>query len=59
LELQDNGTGFKTNGRHDGFGLTGMRERVEQMGGGLTIASARGKGTKIIVILPNKRPALF
>ncbi len=52
LELQDNGTGFKTNGRHDGFGLTGMRERVEQMGGSLTIASARGKGTRIVVVLP-------
>jgi PAS domain S-box-containing protein len=53
LELQDNGNGFKTNGRHNGFGLTGMRERVEQMGGVLTIASARGKGTKIIVVLPH------
>ena len=51
LELQDNGTGFKTNGRHDGFGLTGMRERVEQMGGSLTIASALGKGTRIVVVL--------
>jgi signal transduction histidine kinase len=52
LELQDNGSGFKTNGRHDGFGLTGMRERVEQMGGSLTITSGRGRGTKIVVVLP-------
>jgi PAS domain S-box-containing protein len=57
LELQDDGAGFKTNDRHDGFGLTGMRERVEQMGGSLTIASARGKGTKIVVVLPDKQPA--
>jgi signal transduction histidine kinase len=38
--------------RHDGVGLTGMRERVEQMGGELKITSSRGKGTKITVALP-------
>jgi signal transduction histidine kinase len=54
LELQDNGNGFKMNGRPDGFGLTGMRERAEQMCGRLTVSSARGKGTKIVVILPYK-----
>jgi signal transduction histidine kinase len=54
LELQDDGNGFKMNGGHDGFGLIGMRERVEQIGGSLTIASARGKGTKIVVVLPDK-----
>src|SRR5438045_581913 len=35
LELQDNGVGFKINGNHDGFGLTGMQERVTQMGGAM------------------------
>jgi PAS domain S-box-containing protein len=58
LDLRDNGTGFKKNGRHNGFGLTGMRERVEQIGGSLTIASARGKGTKIVVVLPDKQAAV-
>jgi len=52
LELRDDGDGFKVKERHDGFGLAGMRERVEQMGGKLTISSARGKGTEIVVILP-------
>jgi signal transduction histidine kinase len=52
LELQDNGVGFKINGNHDGFGLTGMQERVTQMGGALSVTSARGKGTKIIVVSP-------
>jgi PAS domain S-box-containing protein len=52
LELHDNGVGFKMNGRHDGFGLTGMQERVAQMGGELIVTSARGKGTKIVVISP-------
>ena len=52
LELRDDGDGFEINDRHDGFGLAGMRERVEQMGGNLKIASARGKGTKVVVTLP-------
>jgi two-component system NarL family sensor kinase len=33
-------------------GLTGMRERVEQMGGELEVTSSRRKGTKITVLLP-------
>lgn len=52
LELCDDGDGFRVGDRHDGFGLEGMRERVEQMGGALKIVSARGKGTKIVVTLP-------
>jgi PAS domain S-box-containing protein len=52
LELRDDGDGFEVNNQHDGFGLAGMRERVEQMGGNLNISSARGKGTKVTVILP-------
>src|SRR6266446_6166378 len=52
LELRDDGDGFKAKERHDGVGLTGMRERVEQMGGELKITSSRGKGTKITVVLP-------
>jgi signal transduction histidine kinase len=52
LELRDDGDGFKVKDRHDGMGLTGMRERVEQMGGELEITSSRGKGTKITVVLP-------
>ena len=52
LELRDDGDGFRVKDRHDGFGLAGMRERVELMGGELKITSARDKGTKIIVTLP-------
>jgi PAS domain S-box-containing protein len=58
LELHDNGNGFKMNERHDGFGLTGMRERAEQMNGILTVAAARGKGTKIVVLVPYEHEAL-
>jgi PAS domain S-box-containing protein len=52
LELRDDGDGFKVRDRHDGVGLSGMRERVEQMGGQLKITSSRGKGTKVTVLLP-------
>jgi PAS domain S-box-containing protein len=52
LEFQDDGDGFAVKDRHDGFGLAGMRERVEQMGGRLKITSARRKGTKVAVLLP-------
>jgi signal transduction histidine kinase len=54
LELRDNGTGFDPGSRHDGFGLLGMRERVEGMGGHLTIQSANGAGTAILILLPVK-----
>src|SRR5215470_18099729 len=52
LELRDDGNGFRLKDRHDGQGLAGMQERVEQMGGELKITSARGKGTKVLVTLP-------
>src|SRR6058998_868431 len=58
LELRDDGDGFKIKERHDGFGLTGMRERADQMGGNLKITSARGKGTKVVVSLPYIESAL-
>ena len=52
LEFQDDGDGFTVEEGHDGFGLAGMRERVEEMGGELQIMSARGKGTKVALVLP-------
>jgi PAS domain S-box-containing protein len=52
LDLRDNGRGFDPIARHDGFGLHGMRERVEGMGGRLSIESAKGQGTVISVVLP-------
>jgi PAS domain S-box-containing protein len=52
LELSDDGDGFQVTERHDGVGLTGMRERAEEMGGELKIVSFRGKGTTVTAILP-------
>ena len=59
LELRDNGVGFlanQTNGA--GFGLIGMRERTDRIGGTLTIASEPGAGTTIIAVSPYEQAKL-
>jgi signal transduction histidine kinase len=50
--LRDDGYGFDPAKRYDGFGLVGIRERVESMGGELTVQSAPENGTAIFVVLP-------
>src|SRR5882724_11398190 len=52
LDLRDNGCGFDPQRKHEGFGLQGIRERAEGMGGRLAIQSALGKGTAISIVLP-------
>ena len=53
LSLSDNGQGFETTAHErKGFGLRSMRERIEQIGGTLSIQSARGAGTRLIVQCP-------
>jgi len=56
LEVRDNGVGFDPGrSRTSGFGLVGVRERVTMLGGDLTVESAIGKGTRILVELPLER----
>jgi PAS domain S-box-containing protein len=52
LNLSDNGKGFDPGGRHQGFGLQGIKERVKAMGGQLSIQSAKGEGTAVSIVLP-------
>lgn len=52
LELIDEGCGFNPQAAHQGFGLRGMEERVQIMGGSLYIDSAPGQGTQIQVVIP-------
>jgi two-component system sensor histidine kinase DesK len=54
MRVRDDGRGG-VNER--GNGLTGMRERIEAIGGTLAIESPRGRGTRIEVSLPMPVPA--
>ena len=45
FEVRDDGVGFKVNGMPAGAGLTNMRDRIEAVGGRLTIKSVPGEGT--------------
>ncbi|NDJ34573.1 MAG: GAF domain-containing sensor histidine kinase [Chloroflexi bacterium] len=49
LTIRDDGAGFDPDAVRGGFGLQGMRERIEQTGGTLTLESAPGQGTTIHV----------
>ncbi|MEO1431565.1 MAG: sensor histidine kinase [Cyanobacteria bacterium J06633_8] len=53
LEIADDGQGFEVNAHHTGFGLRGMQERVQILGGELQIKSTLGKGTQIRVWIPS------
>ena len=54
LIIEDNGRGFdqKLAQSQSGMGLTSMSERVENIGGNLSIQSESGSGTKISVSIP-------
>jgi signal transduction histidine kinase/PAS domain-containing protein len=52
LTLRDDGRGFDPVAKHDGFGLRGIRERVEAMNGQLTIQSGLREGTIVSITLP-------
>lgn len=55
LTVRDDGEGFDPNAESDGFGLLGIRERTELLGGELQINSTPGKGTTLSVRLPVQR----
>jgi signal transduction histidine kinase len=52
IELIDDGKGFNPDLSHEGFGLRGMQERVQLLGGQLLIKTAPGQGTSIHVAIP-------
>jgi signal transduction histidine kinase/streptogramin lyase len=56
LRIKDNGRGFETpdvfSSRGGHFGLIGMRERAERLGGELRLASNPGEGTEVEVTVP-------
>jgi len=52
LTIEDDGSGFDTSRADGGFGLVGMRERVELVDGRLWIESSPGRGTVVRAELP-------
>jgi len=52
LEIIDDGQGFEVTTHHRGFGLRGMQERVQILGGELEIKSTFDQGTHIQVWIP-------
>ena len=55
LSVADNGQGFDLDGTQErGFGLIGMRERMEHVRGELRIDSAPGKGARLEAVVPNR-----
>jgi signal transduction histidine kinase len=57
IEIEDDGQGFEPGGgaRRDGrphYGLMGIRERAEILGGRATVDSAPGQGTRVEVRVP-------
>lgn len=52
LELEDDGRGFDWDQPRTGFGLRGIEERVQLLGGKLRVNTALGKGTQIQVTIP-------
>lgn len=52
LDVTDDGRGFDPDSRTVGFGLLGMRERAELVGGRLEVHSQPGTGTRVTVTVP-------
>ena len=55
MRMHDDGVGFsvaEAGQKRESFGIAGMRERVELLGGKIDIASAPGKGTKVSIAIP-------
>ena len=55
LVVADDGVGFDPDARHAGFGLIGMRERVQLVGGRLDLEASAGGGCAVRATIPIAR----
>jgi signal transduction histidine kinase len=55
LSVSDDGGGFDPRAETKGFGLLGIRERVELLGGELELAAAPGEGARLVASFPPLR----
>jgi signal transduction histidine kinase len=64
LDVVDDGTGIDTEARAwdpenpNGYGIIGMQQRLERVGGTLTVESMPGAGTTVNAAVPHIRPAV-
>jgi signal transduction histidine kinase len=56
FQVRDDGPGFTPPGRDSSGGLRNMRDRIEAVGGRLTIDSSPGQGTRIGGVVPLDAP---
>ncbi|MFI9719965.1 sensor histidine kinase [Streptomyces sp. NPDC052396] len=56
LDVYDDGVGFTPGTVTGRFGLHGMRERIAELGGTLSVESAPGEGTAVAAVLPVGAP---
>jgi two-component system sensor histidine kinase UhpB len=52
ISVEDDGVGFNTEVARQGYGLLGMKERVQGLGGVMEVVSVAGRGTKINAKIP-------
>ena len=53
LQIEDDGQGFEPASVRRGLGLLGIEERVRAMRGRLSLATAPGRGTKFVIVIPH------
>ncbi|MGO8894593.1 MAG: sensor histidine kinase, partial [Streptosporangiaceae bacterium] len=56
LQVTDDGAGFSPDAAAGGFGLSGMAERTELVGGHFDVRSGPGRGTTIEARIPVTPP---
>ena len=53
IEVDDNGKGIELQSRGAGFGLIGMRERIQALNGVFSYEISNGEGFRIFIHIPH------
>lgn len=56
LHITDDGKGFGDAEKNQGMGLRNMKERAEELGGGLSLTSVPGRGSEVVAAVPMTIP---
>lgn len=54
MTIKDNGVGSQLSENGSGFGLLGLRERAQQLGGRVQADSTPGKGFRLAIEIPTE-----